>query len=59
MNKFNINKCPNCGSKMNLSKAPFFYHGSYIGLFEAYKCSFCHRVYFTERAYKEIMLAKP
>ncbi len=43
---------------MNLSKAPFnigIYHNTYMGLFEAYKCSFCHRTYFTEMAYKEIM----
>lgn len=40
---------------MTLTKAPYIYHGSYIGMFEAYTCKFCNRVYFTEDAYHEIM----
>jgi uncharacterized protein with PIN domain len=48
-------ECPNCHSDMTLSKAPYIYHGAYLGLFEAYKCSFCYRVYFTEKAFQEIM----
>ncbi len=55
MTKLNINECPYCHSIMMLSKAPFLYHGSYIGLFEAYICHHCMRVYFTERAYEKIM----
>ncbi len=55
MKKSNINECPYCGSIMELSEAPFIYHGSYLGLFEAYICHNCRRVYFTERAYREIM----
>jgi hypothetical protein len=51
----NINKCPNCLSDMTLSKEPYIYHGTYIGLFEAYTCSFCNRVYFTEKAFRDIM----
>lgn len=51
----NINECPNCNFSMKLTKAPYIYHGSYIGLLEAYVCNFCNRVYFTENAYHEIM----
>lgn len=52
--KGDIGSCPNCLSKMRLGMAPFKYHGSYIGLFEAYICDYCNRRYFTENAYKEI-----
>lgn len=50
-----IETCPNCSSKMKKGKAPFKFHGSYVGKFEAYICGLCGRTYFTERAYKEIM----
>jgi hypothetical protein len=55
MVRSNINECPNCHSNMTLTKAPYIYHGSYIGMFRAYTCNFCNRVYFTEDAYHEIM----
>lgn len=55
MARGNINECPYCHFQMTLSRAPYIYHGSYIGLFEAYKCHFCNRVYFTERAFRDIM----
>lgn len=55
MARGNINECPNCHFNMTLTKAPYIYHGSYIGMFEAYTCNFCNRVYFTEDAYHEIM----
>ena len=51
----NINKCPHCSSHMIKKLAPFYYHGTYIGLFKAYVCDFCKRKYFTEKAYKDIM----
>lgn len=51
----NIEKCPYCSSTMKKTKAPFKYHGSYIGKFDAYVCNECNRTYFTEKAYKEIM----
>lgn len=50
-----INECPNCGGTMKLKEAPFRYHGSYIGNFEAYVCGVCHHMYFTENARREIM----
>ena len=55
MSEGNITECPNCGSRMELKEAPFRYHGSYIGNFEAYVCGVCHHIYFTENAKKEIM----
>lgn len=55
MGRANISECPNCQSGMKQVKAPFNYHGMYIGLFEAYVCDFCKRTYFTETAYKEIL----
>ncbi len=55
MVQHNVSECPYCHSTMVLSKAPFLYHGSYIGLFEAYICNNCKRIYFTEKSYKEIM----
>ena len=51
----NINECPNCGGTMRLKNAPFRYHGDYIGNFEAFVCSICHHMYFTENAKDEIM----
>ncbi len=51
----NVDECPYCHSEMRRGLAPFHFHGSYIGQFEAYICNFCHRVFFTERAYHEIM----
>ncbi len=51
----NINECPNCGCQMKKREAPFHYHGSYLGNFEALVCGVCHRVYFTENAKSEIM----
>ncbi|MEM3845819.1 MAG: hypothetical protein QXU98_08970 [Candidatus Parvarchaeota archaeon] len=53
--KGNVNVCPNCSSIMEKKLAPFKYHGMYIGMFDAYVCPVCHRTYFTEKAYKEIM----
>ncbi|MDA8054182.1 MAG: hypothetical protein M0Z77_00850 [Thermoplasmatales archaeon] len=53
--KGNVNICPNCSSRMERRLAPFKYHGMYIGRFDAYVCSFCHRTYFTEKTYKEVM----
>jgi len=50
-----IHKCPNCSFTMKKGKAPFKFHGSYVGKFEAYICDRCGRTYFTESAYKEIM----
>ena len=55
MSEGNITECPNCGGTMKLKEAPFSYHGSYIGNFEAYVCGVCHHIYFTENAKKEIM----
>ena len=40
---------------MKKTKAPFKYHGSYIGKFDAYVCIRCRRTYFTEKAYNDIM----
>lgn len=54
-NKGNINVCPNCSSRMEKRLAPFRYHGMYIGKFDAYVCNLCHRTYFTENTYKEVM----
>jgi hypothetical protein len=51
----NINECPNCGCHMKKREAPFHYHGSYLGNFEALVCGVCHHVYFTENAKSEIM----
>ena len=51
----NVSECPNCGSQMSKKEAPFHYHGTYIGNFEAYVCGVCHHVYFTENAMEEIM----
>jgi DNA-directed RNA polymerase subunit RPC12/RpoP len=53
--KGNITTCPYCSSTMKKTEAPFKYHGSYIGKFDAYVCTNCKRVYFTEKAYKDIM----
>jgi len=51
----NISKCPYCHEEMVLKKAPYKYDGSYVGVFEAYVCNFCHRIYFTEDSLKEIL----
>ena len=53
--KGNIQTCPNCNFEMRKVFAPFKFHGSYVGKFEAYKCEQCHRVYFTKRTCREIM----
>jgi len=53
--KGNVNICPHCSSEMEKKLVPFKYHGMYIGRFDAYVCSLCHRTYFTEKAYREIM----
>ncbi len=53
--KGNIDICPNCSSKMEKKLTPFKYHGTYIGRYDAYVCNLCHRIYFTEGAYNEIM----
>jgi hypothetical protein len=53
--KGNVHICPNCDSLMKKGEAPFRFQGSYLGHFEAYKCSYCKRNYFTEKAYEEIM----
>ena len=53
--KGNITTCPYCSSTMEKTEAPFRYRGSYIGKFDAYVCSNCKRVYFTEKAYNDIM----
>ena len=53
--KGNITTCPYCSSKMEKTKAPFRYHGSYIGKFDAYVCTNCKRIYFTEKTYNDIM----
>ena len=50
-----IDKCPNCSFTMRKGNAPFKFHGSYVGKFEAYICGKCDRTYFTESAYKDIM----
>lgn len=51
----NLDECSYCHSKMRKKLSPFRFHGSYLGRFEAYHCSFCYRVFFTEKAYHEIM----
>jgi hypothetical protein len=40
---------------MEMGTAPFRFHGSYVGKFEAYVCPRCKRVYFTENAYNDVM----
>ncbi len=55
MNYASINVCPYCHGLMEKKPAPFYYHNHYIGKFEAYVCSECHRKFFTEEAYNEIM----
>jgi hypothetical protein len=52
----NLDECPYCHFKMKKGMAPFLFHGSYLGQFEAYICDFCHRNFFTEKAYREIMM---
>jgi transposase-like protein len=47
--------CPYCSSVMVHKKLPFIYHGRYTGSFDGYSCPLCHRKYFTEKAYKQIM----
>lgn len=40
---------------MELKKAPFQLHGKFMGTFEAYVCPNCHRKFFTQKAFEEIM----
>ncbi len=51
----NSDECPYCHSRLEKGLAPFHFHGSYLGQFEAYICDFCYRRFFTESAYHEIM----
>ncbi|MGC8726326.1 MAG: hypothetical protein ACP5RS_07145 [Thermoplasmata archaeon] len=55
MRHTNVNECPSCHKQMKKGMAPFHFHGKYIGLFEAYICDYCHRKFFTDGAYYEIM----
>ena len=51
----NVHICPNCDFKMKKGEAPYSFHGSYLGHFEAYVCGYCKRNFFTEKAYDEIV----
>ncbi len=50
----NITVCPHCNLDMELKMAPFERDGATIGNFEAYVCSNCGRVFYTDNGYNEL-----
>lgn len=49
--------CPHCGSNLVIDRRPHSQLGTHLGVFEAFRCTLCSRIYYTPDASRRMDVA--